>query len=125
MGRQEEEEGKGTVYALILSITLFEVSFLPSDSKEKRSFLHQRRENQFLCFDSGQIQMSLEVSTKTLAGTDLMSSCFSIYGSQNLPLVGKKSCSWENYSNSCNKNKECIFCLFFLMALIQPGFACW
>lgn len=89
MGRQEEEEGKGTVYALILSITLFEVSFLPSDSKEKRSFLHQRRENQFLCFDSGQIQMSLEVSTKTLAGTDLMSSCFSIYGSQNLPLVGK------------------------------------
>jgi len=33
--------------------------------------------------------MSLKVSRKALSGTDFTSSGFSVYGPQNLPLVGK------------------------------------
>lgn len=80
---------KGIMYALILCTTSTEASILPSDSREKRNLLCQRKKKLVLCFDSGQIQTSLEVSRKALAGTDLMSSGFSLYGSQNLPLVGK------------------------------------
>lgn len=55
-----------------------EAGFLPSYSMEKTNLLCQRKEKLVLCFDSGQIQMSLEVSRKALAGTDLMSSGFSV-----------------------------------------------
>lgn len=81
------EEKKEIVY--VLCMICVEAGFLPSDSREKTNLLCQRKEKLVLCFDSGQIQMSLEVSRKALAGTVLMSSGFSVYGSQNLPLVEK------------------------------------
>lgn len=81
------EEKKEIVY--VLCMIYAETGFLPSDSREKTNLLCQRKEKLVLCFDSGQIRMSLEVSRKALAGTDFMSSGFSVYGSQNLPLVGK------------------------------------
>lgn len=87
-GEQKEEE-KIIVCAFILCRTSIKTSFLPSDSREKGDLLCQRREKRVLCFDSRQIQMNLEVSRKAFAGTDFMSSGFSVYGSQNLPLVGK------------------------------------
>lgn len=87
--REKKEEKKIIVYALVSCTTSTEASFLPSDIREKRNLLCQLREKLVLCFDSGQIQTSLEVSRKVLAGTDLVSSGFSIYGSENLPLVGK------------------------------------
>lgn len=85
--KKKMEEKREIVH--ILCMICVEVGFLPSDSREKTNLLCQRKEKLVLCLDLGQIQMSLEVSRKALAGTDLMSSGFSVYGSQNLPLVGK------------------------------------
>lgn len=84
---KKKEEERETVY--VLCMICVEIAFLPSDSREKTNPLCERKEKLIFCLDSGQIQTNLEVSRKALAGTDLMSSGFSVYGSQNLPLVGK------------------------------------